>query len=102
MKYPDRYNETACQIFVNPHRKQPVTIANGRKLPGLNVSVAGRKNGYEALIRLPLPAGAEYVGFDLGVDDSDVSNVRKTQLLWSGDGGNHSDRSKYGMLRLKN
>lgn len=101
MKYPDRYNETACQIFVNPHRKQPVTIANGKKLPGLNVSVAGRKNGYEALIRLPLPAGAEYVGFDLGVDDSDVFNVRKTQLLWSGDGGNHSDRSKYGMLRLK-
>ena len=78
-----------------------MTIANGKKLPGLNVSVADRKNGYEALIRLPLPAGAEYVGFDLGVDDSDVSNVRKTQLLWSGDGGNHSNRSKYGILRLK-
>ena len=101
MKYPDRYNETTCQIFINPYRKPVTSIANGKKLPGLNVSVTERGNGYEALIRLPFPGNTEYAGFDLGIDDSDAPNHRKTQLVWSGDGGNHSNRSKFGMLILK-
>lgn len=97
-KYPDRYAPGTRQIFINPYRTPHVSLIDGKEIPGIQVAVTQRRNGYDMTIRLPLPRNAECVGFDLAVDDSDSPDTRKTQLVWSGDGKNHADRSGFALL----
>jgi hypothetical protein len=63
--------------------------------------------GYETAVRIPLSAipgigdiSGKKIGFDISVEDSD-SNIRKTELVWSGASDNYRDRSRLGILELK-
>lgn len=97
-KYPDFYTSETRQIFILPEKTPRVIVADGKSVPGLRVSVEKSAEGYEMLIRLPLPPKAHCVGFDIAVDDSDVPGIRKNQLVWSGSGRNHADRSGFALL----
>ena len=40
-------------------------------------------------------------GFDIALDDADIENSRKVQMIWAGTKDNHMSPEKYGLVIIK-
>lgn len=63
-------------------------------------------DGYILGIKLPVPLEyglyqGKVIGFDIAVNDADISGQRKTQIIWAGEKDNYCNRGNYGTLILK-
>lgn len=65
---------------------------------GVECRMRENRGGYVAEFRIPAN-GAELLGLDLAVNDSDGEH-RKSQLVWSGNQESYRDRSRFRLLRF--
>jgi hypothetical protein len=87
-----------------------VMTPKGKKLQGVVLCSKSLLDGYTLEVKIPLSnfpgldlGKMKTIGFDIAVDDKDedVTNGRKSQMMWSGGGDNHSNPSGYGVLILE-
>jgi hypothetical protein len=106
-------DQDILQLFLTPMLKDfpaptyYVMTPKGRKLHGVVLSSTSLADGYALEMQIPLgnfpkldPAKMKTIGFDIAVDDQDedLTNRRKSQMMWSGSKDNHSNPSSFGVL----
>ncbi len=106
------YTDDTYQFFFAPRSGKnihPLAVkTKGRaafKIDDISWSSSRGKNGYTIELAIPFSAlglkSAEVrgksIGFDVAIDDADKGQ-RETQMVWSGDGNNYKDRSRFGRL----
>jgi len=102
------YDENVLLLHVNPGWKEATwgTLEKPpQDLPRLSVAAYPQADGYTVDLALPLAfvkartgEPLEAIGFDLGIDDADLTGRRESQMMWSGPADNYLDPSRFGAI----
>jgi hypothetical protein len=102
------FDENVLLIYVNPgeeRAKWQTLEAAPKDFRKVSVASFTRPDGYVVDMAVPLSfikartgEPLDSIGFDLAVDDADLTGHRETQMMWAGRADNYLDPSQFGAV----